>query len=463
MNTSVERINAHTVKLTITVPAADVDTAIEAAYKNIARKVKIPGFRAGRAPKPIIDSHVGREAVFAEAQDELLNSAYSKALDGESLRPIARPSVDEPGLIERGKDFEFTAQVEVRPELTLSSIEGLSATVPSAITSEAEINAQIEHARNQLATLEPVEERGLAADDYALISFVGTVDGEEYEGNTVDGYLYEMGRGLMPSQFDEGLIGAMPGEERVVAFTVPDTSSNPEFVGKTVSFVVNVKEIKAKVLPEVNEEFAANAGGYGSVEEMRSALRQTMDNAKQVGRGRAIERGVRQALAERLVGEAPEAMIKTTQGQMMRDFLNGLESRGLSLPDYLNATGATMEMLEAQTAEQARTVVTEELALEALFRHLGLEITEADIDEEISIISSSSAASDPAELRRSWEESGVIEALREQVIHKKAMEWLVDSKNVAIIEVDAASDDDAGADVDAGADADADADAKDKG
>lgn len=463
MNTSVERINAHTVKLTVTVPAADVDTAIDAAYKSIAKKVKIPGFRAGRAPRPMIDSHVGRETVLAEAQDELLNSAYSKALDSESLRPIARPSVDEPSLIERGKDFEFTAQVEVRPELTLSSIEGLSATVPSAITSDAEIDAQIEHAREQFATLEPVEDRGLTADDYALISFVGTVDGEEYEGNTVDGYLYEMGRGLMPHQFDEGLIGAMPGEERVVAFAVPDTSSNPEFVGKTVSFVVNVKEIKAKVLPEVNEEFAANAGGYDSVEEMRASLRQTMDNAKQVGRGRAIERGVRQALAERLVGEIPDAMIKTTQGQMMRDFMNGLESRGLSLPDYLNATGATMEVIEAQTAEQARTVVTEELALEALFRHLGLEVTDADIDEEISLIASSST-SDPAELRRSWEESGVIEALREQVIHKKAMEWLADPKNVAIIEFDA-SDDDAGADEDAGAvtDADADSDAKDKG
>lgn len=457
MNTSVERINAHTVKLTITVPATDVDTAIEAAYKSIAKKVKIPGFRAGRAPKPMIDSRVGRETVLAEAQDELLNSAYNKALESESLRPIARPSVDEPALIERGKDFEFTAEVEVRPELTLSSIKGLSATVPAAITTDAEIEAQIEHAREQFATLEPVEERGLTADDYALISFVGTVDGEEYEGNTVDGYLYEMGRGLMPPQFDEGLIGAMPGEERTVAFEVPETSGNPEFIGKTVSFVVNVKEIKAKVLPEVNDEFAANVGGYDSVEGMYAELRQTMDNAKQVGRGRAVERGVRQALAERLIGEVPEAMIKTTQGQMMRDFLNGLESRGLSVPDYLSATGATMEVIEAQTAEQARTVVTEELALEALFRQLDMEVTEADIDEEIALIASS-GTSDPAELRRSWEESGVIDVLREQIIHKKAVEWLMDPKNVAIMEFDA--DNDAGEVADA--DANADADTKDK-
>jgi len=433
LSTTVERINAHTVKLTITVPASDVDAAIDIAYKNIARKVKIAGFRPGRAPKPMIDTHVGREVVLGEAQDELLNSAYSKVVDAEALRPITRPEVEESQMIEAGTDFVFTAQVEVRPELELSSIEGLSVTVPPAVTSDEEIDAQIEHTRERFATLEPVEDRGLLADDYALISFEGTVDGQPYEGNTVDRYLYEMGRGQMPKDFDDGLLGAVTGDERVIEFEIPDTSSNPEFVGKTARFVVTLHEIKAKVLPAVDDEFAANVGGYESVEEMRSSLRETMDNAKRTGRVRAVERSARRALAERLEGEIPEAMVQTTQGQMMRDFLSGLESRGLSLPDYLRVTGGDMDTIEAEIAEQARRSVSEELALEALFRQLGLEVTDGDIDAEIALISSQSDK-DPAELRSTWEESGVIAVLREQVMHNKAVHWLVDSANVAVIE-----------------------------
>ncbi len=448
LNTTVERLNAHTVKLTITVPAADVDAAIDAAYKSIAGKIKIPGFRPGRAPKPMIDTHVGRDYVHGEAQDELLNSAYSKAIDAESLRPIARPEVDEPAAIERGKDYEFTATVEVRPELALSSVEGLSITVPSVVTTDAEIDAQIEHTRERFATLEPVEGRALQADDFALISFVGTVDGEEYEGNTVDRYLYEVGRGMMPEAFDEGLIGAEAGAEKSVEFEIPDTSSNPDFVGKTARFEVTIHEIKAKTLPAIDDEFAANVGGYESVAEMRQSLRETMDSAKQTGRLRAIEREARATLAARLEGEVPEAMVDTTRGQMMRDFMTGMESRGISLPEYLQATGSDMDRIESDIAEQAKRSVTEDLALEALFRHLDFVVTDADIDAEIAMISSQ-ADKDPAELRSSFEDSGVIAVLREQVMHNKAMAWLIDPANVAVVEAAPETASDAAADADA--------------
>ncbi len=435
MNTTVERLDAHSVRLTISVPASDVDIAIDAAYKRMAQKIKIPGFRAGRAPRPMIDTHVGREAVLADAQDELLSSAYSKALDSEALRPIAQPEIDEVELIEAGKEFEFTAQVEVRPELTLSSIDGLSVTVPPAATSDAEIDAQIDHARERFASVEPVEGRGVQAEDYVLISFVGTVDGKEYDGNVVDRYLYEMNSGLMPSEFDEGLIGVKSGEDTVVEFEIPDTSTNEEFVGKTASFEVTIHEIKAKVLPEVDDEFATSVGGYDSVEEMRASLRETMDKAKQVGHKRAIEQAAREALAERLDGEVPDAMVENTKGQMMRDFINGLESRGVSLADYLQATGGGMERIESDMGDRARQVVREELALEALFRHQGWEVTDEEIDAEIAEMSSSSDA-DPAELRRSWEDSGVIAVLREQIMHRRVVGWLMDSANVEVIELE---------------------------
>lgn len=439
MNTTVERLGDHTVRMTVTVPPSDVDEAISQAYAKIASQIRIPGFRAGKAPRQMIDTHVGQEAVLAEAHDGLINKAYSEALDRESLRPIAQPDIDDSEMVQPNTQFEFTVEVEVRPEFGLASVENLSVTVPPKTTSEAEIDAQIEHTRERFASLEPVEDRGVQADDFVLISFVGTVDGEEYEGNVVDRYLYEMGRGLMPSEFDEGIIGLEAGATTSVSFSIPDTAENPDFAGKTAAFDVTVHEIKAKVLPEVDDDFAADVGGYDSVAEMRDSLRETMDKAKEVGHKQAVTRAVRAMLAERLQGEAPEAMVESTKGQMIRDFMQGLEQRGMSMPEYLQATGVDMDQIEADIGEQARKVVCEELALEALFRHLGWEVSDEEVDTAVAEIAETTG-DDPAQLRKQFEDRGVIAVIHEQIIHRRALEWLTDPANVAVEEAEPATE-----------------------
>jgi len=434
LNTTVERLNPAKVRLSVTVSPAEVDEAIEDAYKRIAKKVKIPGFRAGKAPKPMIDTHVGREAVVADAQDELLNTSYGKALDSEGLRPLAQPEIGELDLMEAGKEFSFTAEVDVRPALTLSSVEGLTVNVPPSTATDREIDAQIEYTRDRFATLEPVEDRAAQANDYVLISFVGTVGGEEYEGNVVDQYLYEMNKGMMPAEFDDGLVGMKAGDETTISFEIPEGSSNPDYVGKTAEFKVTVHEVKAKVLPVVDDEFATNVGGFDSVEAMRESLREQMNNSKALGHTREVERSVRAALATRLEGDVPEVMVESAKGGMLRDFMTNLESRGTSMEDYLAATGGDMDMLQAGIGVQAAASVREELALEALFRHLGYEITDADIDAEIQLLSSDTET-DPSILRKKWEDSGVIEVLKEQITHRKAVEWLMAEGNVEIVEV----------------------------
>jgi len=434
LNTTVERLDPAKVRLSVTVSAAEVDEAIEDAYKRIAKKVKIPGFRAGKAPRPMIDTHVGREAVIADAQDELLNTSYGDALDAEGLRPLAQPEIGDLDLMEAGKEFAFVAEVEVRPELTLSSVEGLAVNVPPATATDREIDAQIDYTRDRFATLEPVEDRGVQADDYVLISFTGTVGGEAYEGNVVDKYLYEMNKGMMPEEFDAGLVGVETGGEATISFEIPEGSSNPDYVGKTAEFQVTVHEIKAKVLPEVDDDFASNVGGFDTVADMRESLRDQMNKSKALGYSREVERAVRVALADRLEGDIPEVMVESAKGGMLRDFVNGLESRGTSLEDYLAATGGDIDILQNGIAEQAAQSVREELALEALFRHLGYDITDADIDAEISLLAGDADA-DPAALRKKWEDSGVIAVLKEQITHRKAIEWLMADGNVEINEV----------------------------
>lgn len=434
MQTSVERIDGYTVKLSVTCSAEEVDKAIDDAYKSVAKKVKIPGFRAGKAPKPIIDTHFGAEAILAEAIEGLVSDTYPQALDAEGLRPVQQPEMEELDLVKPHEEYTYDATVVVRPELTLSSIEGLEITVPPATASDREIDSQIEHMRTRYATLEPVEDRGVADDDFVLLSFKGTVDGEEYEGNVVDKYLYEMGRGLMPAEFEEGIKGLKAGDTTRIEFGVPDTSSNPDFVGKNAEFDVTIHEIKARVLPELDDEFAATAGGYDSMTDMRENIRGQLDRSKAVGATLAREREARRALAERAEGDIPEAMFESARDGLRRDFASSLETRGLSFEQYLQASGMDFETLDKDLTAQADQSVREELALEALFRKLDLEVTDTDIDATLAEIADIEDTSPEAiaQIRERWEAAGVLAAVREQIQHRKAVEWLLDDANVTV-------------------------------
>ncbi|MBS3956792.1 MAG: trigger factor [Clostridiales bacterium] len=435
LKTSVEPVDLNTVALTVTVPPEAVEQAINQAYAKLAKSVKIPGFRKGKIPRPVLDTHVGRDYVLGEAQEELFNTVYPQAVRAEKLSAIAHPEVDEIADLVQGEPFVFTAKVPVKPELTVSSIEGISVKVPPAEASERELDAQIEHLRERFASLEPVEDRGVADSDYVLISFTGTVDGATYEGNSVDKYLYEMSKGLMPSEFDAGLLGLKAGETTRIEFEVPDTSSNPDFVGKTAAFDVEVHEIKAKVLPLIDDEFAESAGGFESMEAMRSDIKMRLDEAKAAGRERVLERNVRTEIAKRLEGEAPQAMVDSKRDSMLKEFVEGLEQRGMTLEQYAEATGFEMERIAGDISKQAEVLVREELALEALFRAAGLEITEDDVEQEYLRFAEVGEVA-VEELKERWADTMAAEVIAETLTRRKAVEWLTDPANVEIVESD---------------------------
>lgn len=429
LTTSVEPLEGITVRLNVTVSADEVDEAIEEVYRSAAKKVKVPGFRPGKAPKPMIESMLGREYLLTEATENVVNSTYPRALDIEALRPIEAPELEELDVVEPGKEFSYFADIEVRPELTLTSTEGFKVALPPKEATDSEIDAQIELMRERFASLEPVEGRGVAANDFALISFVGTVEGEAYEGNQVDKYLYEMGRGLMPPEFDAGIIGLSAGDSTVVEFTIPDTTSNPEFAGKQARFEITVHEIKAKVLPELDDEFAAQVGGFDSFDEMRNDLAARINVQKAIGHDRTKEHRVREAVAERLVGDVPESMIITRQSSMTRDFMTMLENQNMTLDQYVAQAGIDMDTFEADMRKQAIQSVREDLALEALFRALDFEITDEDIDKELKEIAAATSST-PEEARKRWEDMGLMAVLKEQIMHRKAVLWLLDNVEV---------------------------------
>lgn len=428
MQTSVERLEGDRVKLTITVPAADVDAAVDKAYASVGAKLRLPGFRPGKAPRPVIDTHVGRDAVLAEAQEDVVSDSYGQAISQEDIRTIGQPDVGELDLIEPGQDFTYTAEVALRPELTLTNAGDFVVTVPARVASDREIDAQIEHTRERFATLEAVE-KPVGENDFALISFVGTVDGEAYEGNTVDKYLYELGRGMMPAEFDAALVGTQPGGSTVAEFEIPDTSSNEEFIGKQARFEIDVHEVKTKVLPELNDEFAASAGGFDTLEEYRADVRKGLDEVKESAHMREIEVAAGRELTSRLEGEVPQEMIDGRANSMLGDFLDSLRERGVSIQDYLQMTGITPEKLQSDIKEQAAVRVREELALEALFRAQGLEVTDRDVEDSLREITGGDEQA-AEELKASLVVNGALPILREQVMHRKALKWLIDSVTV---------------------------------
>jgi trigger factor len=421
------------IRITVTVPAEEVDREIAAAYNRIGAKLRIPGFRPGHAPRPVIDTHVGRDAVLAEAQEEIVSDSYGRAISEQDVRTYGQPDVGELDLVEAGADYTYTAEVRLRPELALTSAEGFAITVPSRVTSDREIDAQIEHTRERFATLEAAD-RLVADGDFVLISFVGTVDGEEYEGNRVDKYLYELGRGMMPPEFDAALVGVAPGGSATAEFEIPETSSNEEFVGKTARFEVEVHEVKAKVLPALDDDFAASVGGFDSFDEYREDIRTKLDAAKATGYDHRVEVGALAALVERLEGEVPEEMVSSRAASMTREFFESLEERSISLQQYVEATGVQPEQIQEDLKVQAAARVKEELALESLFRAQGYEVTEGDLAEAVLQLT----GEDPDEavrMRASLEANGALPILREQIMHRRALSWLVE--NVAVTEEEA--------------------------
>ena len=431
LTTSVERLEGTLVKLTVTVPAADVNASIAEAYGKLGSKLRIPGFRKGKAPRPVVDNYAGREYVLAEATEGLVNDWYPRAVDAEGLRPVESPELDELDTVQPDTDYTFSLEVELRPELELESYEGIKVEVPRREVNDADIDTQLDEVRERFASLQPVEDRGVQAGDFVLLSFVGYVDGETYEGNVVDKYLYELGRGLMPVEFDEGLLGLEHGAETRIEFTIPETSSNEEYVGKAAQFDVTIHEIKSKVLPEVDDAFAAEMG-FESVELVRADIRSRLDLQRLLEYNRTKEKAAREEIASRTPGDIPKAMIKSRMQSLETDFETRLKDQGLTLEQYANLTGLTRETFEAELAQDAELQVREDLALEALFRKLGYEVSEEDLNAELEDIASASKSTID-EVREKWKSMGLMAVIAEGVMHRRAAGWLME--NVETIEV----------------------------
>ncbi|MGV8083103.1 MAG: trigger factor [Coriobacteriia bacterium] len=371
LTVEVERLEGIKAKLTVTVSADEVDKVIADTYSDFSKKIRVPGFRRGKVPTPVIDAHVGAGQVVLEATETLVNDVYPRAIAQESLRIVGDPKVDLESPAEKGKPFVFTADVQLEPELTLSSLDDVTITLPSPEVTEERLDHAMEQMADRIASLEPVEDRAVEAHDFVELSFTGHLDDEPYEGNTVENETYEVSSGTMPPEFDEGLIGMKPGEEKRIEYKIAEGAANEEYVGKTIRFDATLHGIKKKVAPPIDDELAASFG-FDKLEEMREALRNDIAARAQDVYEESKERESLRALADRLEGEVPEIMIDIEVRAMLRRLDRQLQASGSSLQEYSQRIGVMPEQMLKDMRPQAEEAVRNDLALAALFRQAEL-------------------------------------------------------------------------------------------
>ena len=422
MKTSVEPLEGNKVRLSVEVDEVEFDEALDAAFRRIAKEVRIPGFRPGKAPRKILEARVGVEAARQEALRESLPQYYARAVGEHDVDVIAPPEIDITGG-EAAGPLAFDAVVEVRPKITVPGYGGLRVEVPSPEADEAAVDAQIERLRAQSGELVSVE-RPARDGDHVSIDVAGSVDGEPVEGLTADDYLYELGSDAVVPELDEHLRGAKVGDILVFDAEHPDPEEEA-----TIAFRVLVKDVKEQVLPEVDDDWANEASEFETVEALRDDLRTRLGSIRKVQARLALRDGVVASLVALVDDEPPEPLVEAEVERRANDLQHRLSHQGASIQQYLEATGTTGEALIAQLREQAVDAVKADLALRAVAEAEGIEADDDEVDAEIGRIAEQ--VGQPASaVRAQLERAEQLPAVRSDLKKGKALEWLVEHAEV---------------------------------
>ena len=383
MSLQVEKLEKNMAKLTIEVPASDLEKALQSAYMKQKNKISLPGFRKGKVPRQMIEKMYGAEIFYDDAANELIPKAYSEAYDECELEIVSRPTIDVVQ-IEKGKPFIFTALVATKPEVTLGEYKGLEVEKFSTRVTQKEVDEKIQQEAEKNARTITVEDRPVQDGDEVVLDFEGFVDGEAFEGGKGENYPLTIGSGSFIPGFEEQLVGAETEKEVEVKVTFPEDYHAEELKGKDAVFKCTVHEIKAKELPEIDDEFAAEVSEFDTLEEYKADVKAKIKEQKaSEGKRKQEDQAVEKAVANASY-EIPDAMIDTQADQMANDFAQRIQSQGLTLEQYFQFTGMTSEKMMEELRPQAIKRIETRLVLEAIAKAENIEISDEKLDEELA-------------------------------------------------------------------------------
>ena len=383
MSLQVEKLENNMAKLTIEVPANDLEKALQSAYMKQKNKIAMPGFRKGKVPRQMIEKMYGPEIFYDDAAKALIPKPYSEAYDECDLEIVSRPEINIVQ-IEKGKSFIFTADVATKPEVKLGEYKGLEVDKVSTRVTQKEVDAKIQEEAEKNAREVVVTDRPVADGDEVILDFEGFVDGEAFEGGKGENYPLTIGSGSFIPGFEEQLVGAEAEKEVEVKVTFPEDYHAEELKGKEAVFKCTVHEIKAKELPEIDDEFAAEVSEFDTLEEYKADVKAKIKEQKAAdGKRNQEDQAVEQAV-KNAEYEIPQPMIDTQTTQMVEDFAQRIQSQGITLEQYFQFTGLTAEKMMEDMKPQAIKRIETRLVLEAIAKAENIEITDEKVDEELA-------------------------------------------------------------------------------
>ena len=375
------------VKLVIEASAEDFAAGIEKAFQKNKNKIAVPGFRKGKAPRKMIEKMYGEEIFYEDAANAIIPDAYAKAADESGLEIVSQPKI-ELVTLEKGQPFVFSAEVAVKPEVTLGQYKGIEVAKADLSVSDEEVDEEINKARENNARMITVEDRPVEDGDMTVIDFEGFVDGEAFEGGKGEDYSLTIGSHSFIDTFEQQLIGKNVGEEVEVNVTFPEEYHSEELKGKPAMFKVVVKEIKKKELPELDDDFAQDVSECDTLEAYKASVKEKLAKNKETEAIKAKEDEAIAKLIDDSQMDIPAAMIDTQVRQMAEDFTQRLQMQGLSVEQYFQFTGLTPDRFLADLKPEAEKRIQSRLVLEAVAKAEGIEATDAEYEEELNKMAS---------------------------------------------------------------------------
>ena len=427
VKTNITELPDSRVRVEVEVPTEALERELNSAASDLGREMRVPGFRSGKVPAEVVLRQVGREAVLDEAVRRGLPGWYEQALAEAGIQTVGDPQVDLSDLPEKGAPLAFTIEIGVVPPAQLGEYKGVEVGRREPNVDDQEVQAELERLRESHASLETVD-RAAGEGDFVVMDYVGSLDEEQFEGGEGRGQVVELGSGRLIPGFEEQLKGASAGEERTVELTFPDDYPAEQLAGQDASFAVQVKEVKEKRLPELDDDFAVEAGGYDSLDELRTEIESRIAQAEE----RAIEAEFREAAVDAVVDKAkvqvPKELVHSKAHEMWHRTARRLASQGVNPEQYLAMTGKDEEELVVESEPEAETALKREAILAAVVEAEGIEVS----DEEIQQALRASAPPDASEkqlkrLMKRARSQGADDALREDIAMRKAVDLIVEN------------------------------------
>lgn len=425
MKASWEKIEKNQGVLTIEVEADQVSVALDKAFKKVALKVNIPGFRKGKVPRSIFEAKFGVESLYQDALDILLPEAYAQAVKETEIDPIDRPEVDVQ-LMEKGQPLKFTAKVEVKPEVQLGEYKGIEVADTSKEVSAEELAEELSKLQQRHAELVVIEEGQAENGDATIIDFEGFVDEVAFEGGKGERHALELGSNSFIPGFEAQVVGMSIGDDKDIEVTFPEDYQAEELKGKVAIFKVKLHEIKRKNLPELDDEFAKDVSEFDTLEEFKADLSKRLAVKNEQAAKRDKENQIVEQIASAAEVAIPKVMIDVEVDQMLVDFENRLKSQGMSLEMYFQFSGQSEDVLKTQMSGDAEKRVRNNLVLEAVAKAEGIVISEDELNEEIEKMAESYKRT-AVEIRSILAANGNLEGMKLELLVKKTIDFLLDN------------------------------------